>query len=79
PKDDSLITVDANLIHYKELSIFGAFASNRKDYLKAAQMIASNAIFSEKFITRVFPLSEIVEAIHQVRKGTVLKAVIQLL
>ncbi|HOL67536.1 MAG TPA: zinc-dependent dehydrogenase [bacterium] len=78
PKDDSLITLDANLIHYRELSVFGAFASNRKDYLKAAQLLVSGVIPAEKFITRVFSLEEIVEGLHQIKQGAVLKAVVKI-
>ncbi len=78
PRDDSLITIDANLIHYKEISVFGAFASNRKDYLQAASLISSGKIPADRFITRVFPLEEITRAISMVKKGEVLKAVIKL-
>ncbi|MCK9266262.1 zinc-dependent dehydrogenase [bacterium] len=78
PKDNSMITIDANIIHYKELSVFGAFASNRNDYLKAAKLIAENKIEAGKFVTVTLPLEKINEGISMVKKGEVLKCVIEI-
>ncbi len=78
PKDDSFINIDSNIIHYKELSVFGAFASNRKDYIRAAELIASHKIDAGKFITRLLPLERITEGISMVKKGEALKCVIEI-
>jgi len=78
PKDDSFINIDANLIHYKELSVFGAFASNRKDFIKAAQLISEKKIDAGKFISCVLPLERINEGIEMVRSGEVLKCVVEI-
>ena len=78
PKDDPVISIDSNLIHYREISIFGAFASNRADYEKAADLISRHKIRPEMFITKVVPLEEIEEGIHLVKSGTVLKVVVQI-
>ena len=63
PKDDSNVLLDSNLIHYNELHIHGANASNRKQYLEALNLIASGRVNVKKFITHVFPLEKIAEAI----------------
>lgn len=78
PKDNSVIQIDSNLIHYKELSVFGAFASNKKDYLKAAHFISEGKIEAKKFITKVLPLENINEGIALVKNGEVLKAVVEI-
>ncbi|MCM8760277.1 MAG: alcohol dehydrogenase catalytic domain-containing protein [Candidatus Omnitrophica bacterium] len=78
PKDDSFINIDANLIHYKELSVFGAFASNRDAFIKAAKLISEKKIEVEKFISSVVPLEKINEGIEMVRAGEVLKCVVEI-
>lgn len=78
PKDDSFINIDANLIHYKELSVFGAFASNRRDFIKAVKIISERKIEAEKFISSVVPLEKINEGIEMVRNGEVLKCVVEI-
>jgi len=78
PKDDSVIPVDTNIIHYYEISVFGAFASNRIDYQQAADLISSRKIDPSKFITQVIPLENIGEGIRLVRSGSVLKIVVKI-
>ncbi len=78
PKESSVISIDSNIIHYKEISVFGAFASNRKEYLEAANLISQRKIKTEKFITEVLPLRKIEEGIKLVKNGEVLKAVIEI-
>lgn len=78
PKDDSIIDIDSNIIHYNEISVFGAFASNRADYQKAVDLISSAKIDPSKFITEVIPLQDIVKGINLVKSGTVLKVVVKI-
>jgi L-iditol 2-dehydrogenase len=62
PKDKSCVTLDTNLIHYKELHITGAHGAMPIHHLKAIQMIASGTIDVKPFISDSFPLDEINEA-----------------
>ncbi|MCX7704767.1 MAG: zinc-dependent dehydrogenase [bacterium] len=78
PKDDSIIKLDSNLIHYYEISVFGAFASNRSDYQKAVDLISSGKIEPSKFITEVISLEDIVNGINLVKSGSVLKIVVRI-
>ncbi|MBN1444698.1 MAG: zinc-dependent dehydrogenase [Candidatus Omnitrophica bacterium] len=78
PKDDSFINIDSNIIHYKEISVFGAFASNRKDFVRAAELISQKKIEAGKFISRVLPLEQINEGIEMVKAGDVLKCVVEI-
>ncbi len=63
-KDDPLNAINTNLLHYKELHIHGANASNRRQYLEAADLIASGKIDVKKIITHKFPLEKIEEAMY---------------
>lgn len=78
PKDDSIIQIDSNIIHYKEISVFGAFASNRNDYIKAGEILSTGKIEAKKFITDVIPLENIVDGIKRVRIGDALKVVVKI-
>jgi L-iditol 2-dehydrogenase len=64
PKDDPYAALDTNLIHYNELHVHGANASNRRQYLEAVNLIASRKVDVKKLITHKFPLAEIEEAIR---------------
>jgi len=61
--DDPYVSLNTNLIHYKELHVHGANSSNRKQYLEALNLIASGKVNVKKFITHKFPLERIEEAI----------------
>jgi len=63
-KDDPYVNLNTNLIHYNELHVHGANASNRRQYLEAVSLIASGRINVKKFITHKFPLEKIEEAIR---------------
>ena len=78
PKDNPYIRLDSNIIHYKEVSVFGAFASYRLQYEKALELISSRKIDARKFITHTFPLEKIVEAFETAKKGEGLKVVVVL-
>jgi len=64
PKDDPYVALDTNLIHYNELHIHGANASNRRQYMEAVNLIASGKVDVKKLITHTFPLEKIEEAIR---------------
>lgn len=76
PKDKPTITFDSNWLHYREISVFGAFASHRAQFIKALELISSGRIDAAKIITHRFPLERIVEAIITTKKGEGLKSVI---
>ncbi len=63
PAGDPYVTLNTNLIHYNELHVHGANASNRRQYLEALDLIASGKVNVKKFITHRFPLEKVTEAI----------------
>jgi L-iditol 2-dehydrogenase len=76
PKDKPTITFDSNLVHYREISVFGAFASHRRQFVKALDLISTGRINASKLITHRFPLERIVEGIIATKKGEGLKSVV---
>lgn len=76
PHDKSKIPFESNIIHYKEISVFGAYASHHLQYQSALKLLSSQRIRGEKLITHRFPLEEIEKGIQVVKKGKALKAII---
>jgi len=76
PKDKPSIQFDSNLLHYREISVFGAFASHSTDYVRALALVASRKIDARKFITKKIPLEDIVSGYQASRSGQGLKVVV---
>ncbi len=77
PKDDPYIKLDSNEIHYKEICVFGAFASYRSQFEEAVELIASRRVDARKFLTHEFPLDDIVKGIETAKSGDALKVIIK--
>lgn len=70
-KNQPLLNLDSNLIHYKECSVLGSHGSNQPDVEKAISLIAKGDINTKKYISKYFKLDEIVEGFeyHESRQG----------
>jgi len=75
-RERATIAFDSNLLHYRELSVFGAFASHATQYLTAAALIATRRVDARKFITRILPLEQLPEALAGAKSGHDLKMVV---
>ena len=62
PKGKSEVTLDTNVIHYKELFVMGAHGCVPRHHQLAVDLIASGAIDMKRFISHRFPLEQIEEA-----------------
>jgi len=76
PKDNCLITTNANVIHYKELSVGGASSSLARQNREALDLIADGKIAAERYVTHRFALSEIVAAFETVQARQAIKVVV---
>ena len=65
--------VEANLIHYKELTVTGTANARRADYEVALRLIETGRIAVERMVTHRFPLESAVEAIETAESGEGLK------
>ena len=77
PKDDPTIALDANLVHYRELSLHGAFASHRSQFERAMALAAEDKVDLDALATHHFHLDDIVDAIETTRRGDGLKSIIR--
>lgn len=76
PKSNSNISLASNLVHYKELEIYGAFASSRRQYVKALSLLLNRQVDTDKLISHTLPLHEIRNAVEIAKRGEALKIII---
>lgn len=77
PKDRPTITLDSNLVHYKELTIVGANGSSPAHNRKALALIADGSVPVADLITHRLPLEQVVEGIEVVRSGAGIKVTVE--
>lgn len=77
PKTNPMSTINANLIHYKELSVSGSFSSNPRQNAQALQMIASGIVNVKPLISKTLPLEKLEEAILEMKRGESMKIIIR--
>ena len=75
-RQEAIVPLDANLIHYRELSVTGAYGSTAAQNRMAVDLIASGEIPVNQLITRGFRLDEIEEGMAYTAGRVGLKAVI---
>lgn len=59
PKDDNIVRIDSNRLHYKEFFISGASSSLPRNNIKALELLASKSIDPDKLITHTFGIDDI--------------------
>jgi len=77
PKDNPIISVDSNLVHYRELTLVGANGSSPAHNAEALGLIASGAVPVDDLITHRLPLAETLDAFDIVARGQAIKVTIE--
>jgi L-iditol 2-dehydrogenase len=77
PKDNPVIALDSNLLHYRELTIIGANGSSPAHNAEAVRLIASGAVAVADLITHRLPLERAIEAFDIVGRGEAIKVTIE--
>jgi len=77
PKDDPVIALDANLVHYRELTIVGANGSSPRHNAEALHLIAGGAVPVADLITHRFHLPDALEAFDTVARGDAIKVTVE--
>ena len=67
---------DANIIHYKEVTIFGANGSSPQQNKDALELISSGVVSVADLITHRVDLDHIMDAINAVLSGDAIKVVV---
>jgi L-iditol 2-dehydrogenase len=77
PKNNPMVTINANLVHYRELCIVGAYGSKPRLNRLALDLLAAGKFRTSSLIGMVVPLERIEEGIEAMAKGRVLKVVVR--
>jgi L-iditol 2-dehydrogenase len=77
PKDDPVIACDANLVHYRELTIVGANGSSPAHNAEALRLIASGEVPVADLITHRLGLEDALDAFAIVARGEAIKVTIE--
>jgi L-iditol 2-dehydrogenase len=77
PKANPIVEVDANELHYKELSVLGAYGATPRQYRLTLDLLAREAARADQIVTHRFPLEQIADGFQTIRDGTGLKVVIR--
>ena len=78
PKGKSINPIDTNIIHYKEISLYGSFGSTITQHITALKLINSKVINADRLITTILPIDKLVDGIKMVRRGEGLKIAIKM-
>ncbi len=62
PSGSGSISIDSNLIHYREVSVQGSHGSTPQDMREALDMLAGKTVKVDDLTTHTFPLDSIEEA-----------------
>jgi len=77
PKGKNKITIDSNIIHYKECTVSGSHGSVPRQHKLAIDLIASKKINVKDLITHKFPLVEIQKAFETAESHNGMKVVVE--
>jgi L-iditol 2-dehydrogenase len=77
PKDDPIIALDANLVHYRELTVVGANGSSPAHNAEALRLIASGEVPVADLITHRLGLEQTLDAFGIVARGEAIKVTIE--
>lgn len=77
PRGASHVTLDTNIIHYKEAAVVGATGCVPRQYRRALDLLARGTVKTDRLITHRFPLDQIQEAFDRKLSGEGLKMVIE--
>jgi L-iditol 2-dehydrogenase len=76
PAGKEEVTINTNLIHYRQLSIHGSTRGNVRQYREVAKMVMAGNLDLGKLISQRFPLTGFIEAVAYAKKAEGLKTVI---
>lgn len=76
PKGQSQVTLDTNIIHYKELYVFGSHGCTPRHHQLAVDLIASGTIDAKRYISDRFTLDQAREAFAKAEEHSGMRVVI---
>ena len=77
PKGQSMVPIDTNILHYKEIFIFGSHGAAPDHLRRAVAMAHAKAIDLRRYVSHRFPLSRAVDAFAAAEGKSGMRVVIQ--
>ena len=77
PKDNHMVPVDGNIIHYGEIEVIGSFSYHPAYHDLALGALQRGLIPADKLITAEFPINQIAEGFNAAASGEALKVLIK--
>lgn len=77
PKAEPMVRLNANLIHYGEQVVLGAFSYHPRFHEEALEVLRRKIVRAEQFVTHTRPLSLIAEAFAIAASGEALKVMVE--
>ena len=77
PRDRSVVELDTNLIHYKELLVTGTTANTNADCRAALDLVTGGEVDVARLVSARHPLDEAAAAFEAASSGAALKVVIE--
>jgi len=74
---DPIVSLNTNLIHYKQLKIVGSHGSEKKHVVRAAKLIINKKIFLNDIITHIYSLEKANQAFNIMKAGKGIKIIIK--
>lgn len=76
PKEKEEVKLNTNILHYKQLRVFGCTRASLMGYRTSAQLVASGRIPLKELITKRYSIDQFDEALDNAKKAIGLKNVI---
>ena len=73
PKDNSTVNLDSNILHYRQITVYGTFSSAPRHNALALEMIRSGKVAVKNILTHVVSLDEIVYGMQLVKTREALR------
>lgn len=77
PKANPMASLNANLIHYGEQVVIGAFSYHPSFHAEALRTLRRKVVNADQFVTHTRPLSKVAEAFAIAAAGEALKVMVQ--
>jgi L-iditol 2-dehydrogenase len=77
PKGSNAVSLDTNLIHYREMHLVGAAGASPAQNAQALELLGTGQVAVADLITCTFPLAEIHAALNVLRQGAAIKVTVE--
>jgi L-iditol 2-dehydrogenase len=77
PKNNSSITIDSNIVHYKQLYIHGTSGTTNENIKRCIELMSEKRMIGEKYISRIISLDEMPDIMNKIVNPNELKIVVK--